>query len=450
MLRKNLSDFNVSKIPDNLLIIFGFFLPISPSFSSIIFAILFLTFLFKKNKLIDIKRVCRAKVSRSILLFTIYLIISSFWFKFNYGIIDLNSSYTYELNKTLMLFLCPVLFLFNYKEKTKRRAKKAFILGLIITVLLGLYNYFFFDLNFLFKSGHYNNEFYLQGFIDHSDLSIFFCIGIFILLNEVLKQNSKNYFLWLIIIAFVIFLLNSYGRTGIVCFLFLLPIFIILKYTWSKKLFLSTFIFTSVILLSFSLSNPLSARLSNTLTEITDLLYGVSLEKKIYKHAEYMSKNNPSQKSIEYWKKRILNDQNEKGEFIWLNHIKTTNNQNQTSIGKRVSIWKKYLNEIKSHKYFGKGLGSVSYLQKKKTISLNPHNYYIFILTEGGIIGLILLLNIFINMFNEYINDKKRVLKIVFPLLYILALFINDYLFIYNTIALFGFFSFILYSDNSS
>ena len=34
-----------------------------------------------------------------------------------------------------------------------------------------------------------------------------------------------------------------------------------------------------------------------------------------------MSKNNPSQKSIEYWKKRILNDQNEKGEFIWLNHI---------------------------------------------------------------------------------------------------------------------------------
>ena len=163
-----------------------------------------------------------------------------------------------------MLFLCPVLFLFNYKEKTKRRAKKAFILGLIITVLLGLYNYFFSDLNFLFKSGHYNNEFYLQGFIDHSDLSIFFCIGIFILLNEVLKQNSKNYFLWLIIIAFVIFLLNSYGRTGIICFLFLLPIFIILKYTWSKKLFLSTFIFTSVILLSFSLSNPLSARLSNT------------------------------------------------------------------------------------------------------------------------------------------------------------------------------------------
>ena len=37
-----------------------------------------------------------------------------------------------------------------------------------------------------------------------------------------------------------------------------------------------------------------------------------------------MSKNNPSQKSIEYWK-RILNDQNVKGEFIWLNHIKTTN-----------------------------------------------------------------------------------------------------------------------------
>ena len=42
-------------------------------------------------------------------------------------------------------------------------------------------------------------------------------------------------------------------------------------------------------------------------------------------------------------------------------------------------------------------------------------------------------------MFNEYINDKNRVLKIIFPLLYIFALFINDYLFIYNTIALFGF-----------
>ena len=117
-------------------------------------------------------------------------------------------------------------------------------------------------------------------------------------------------------------------------------------------------------------------------------------------------------------------------------YLKTTNNQNQTSIGKRVSIWKKYLNEIKSHKYFGKGLGSVSYLQKK-IISLNPHNYYIFILTEGGIVGLILLLNIFINMFNKYINDKNRVLKLFFLyFIYLLYLLTTIYLYIIQLLSL--------------
>jgi len=450
-MKKNLSNFfNNSKTSSFLFILFGFFLPISPSISSIIIFLLFLLFFFSKNKISRIKKVFKQDISKEIILFFLFIIISSLWFKKFNDIIDLNSSFIYELNKIWLLLICPFLFLFNFENKIKKRAKNAFILGLLTTALFSFINYIFPYQNFLFKTGHYNDKFYLQGFIDHSDLSIFFCFGIFLVLNEMIKRNKINYKLCALIIIFITFLLNSYGRTGIICFLILFPLFIYLKYSWNKNLLIIKFFTLLILILSFIFSESLSTRFSNTITELNDIIYGVSIEEKIYRHAMYMAKKDPSKKSIEFWEERILNEKNKDGEPIWLNHVKNSNNHKKTSIGKRIYLWKNYVQEISNHKILGHGLGSVNDLKKQTSISLNPHNYYLFILKEGGIIGLLLLVNIFYSMIKKYINNREKVLKIIFPLLLLFALFINDYLFIYNTLAFFGFFSFIIYSDSSS
>ena len=62
----------------------------------------------------------------------------------------------------------------------------------------------------------------------------------------------------------------------------------------------------------------------------------------------------------------------------------------------------------------------ISYLQKK-TISLNPHNYIYFNRGRNNWINFII--KYFINMFNEYINDKNRVLKILSFTLYIKSIY---------------------------
>jgi len=162
-----------------------------------------------------------------------------------------------------------------------------------------------------------------------------------------------------------------------------------------------------------------------------------------------MSSQDKLGRNIDYWKKRIQTEKNENGDLFWLNNIKKNKNETKTSLGKRLELWNTYIKKIKDNKILGTGLGSVSYFKKTDiTISENPHNYYLFVMTEFGVVGLLLLVNVFITMIEEYFRSKeKNILKIIFPIMMLLSLCANDYLFIYNTLAFFGLFSYLLYSD---
>ena len=448
MIKKEyLSKKNITQSQNYLLILFAFFLPISPSISSMIIGIFSFKFIFSNKKKHVLNNVKKNKVAFSIILFFAFIFISSFWFKGNNDILDLNSNFIYELNKIWVLLLCPLLFLLDFNLPTKKYVKSAFIAGLITNVLLSILIYIYPNFIFISKTGHYINEHYLHGFLDHSDLSIFFCFGIFLLLENSIQQK-KIYII--LIITLLIFLFNSYGRTGIICFIILLPFFLSLKYNLNLNFFLKRIIPISIAtVIIFSFSKSLSDRATNTINEINDLLYGVSLKEKVSRNANYMSKQDELGRTIDYWEKRIQNEKNENGDLIWLNNIKKNKNETKTSLGKRLALWNTYLKKIKENKFLGKGLGSVSYLTKKNIgISEKPHNYYLFVMTEFGIVGLLLLLNIFMTMIEEYFRSKeKNILKIIFPIIILLSLFTNDYLFIYNTLAFFGLFSYLLYSE---
>ena len=436
-----------------LLILFSFFLPISNSISSILIGLLFLCFFFSKNKVKKIKLLLKNKIPVSIILFFLFIVISGIWFKKNIDFLDLNSSFIYELNKNWTLLLCPLLFLFNFDEKTKKYAQNGFIAGLILNVLLSILIYINEKFIFLAKRGHYVNEYYLHGFLDHSDLSIFFCFGVFLIIERILKKEGAWAYLLLLLICLLFFLFNSYGRTGILCFLILLPLFLIFNKKYKFHVFLITLIFSFlIILVSISFSNSLSSRFSSTITEISDLVYGVSLEKKIDREATHMANQDTLQRPKKHWKKRIMLEKNQIGEKTWLNDIRNKENKYKTSVGKRVLLWKNYIKISKKNKILGQGLGSVSYLKKEENMIIErPHNNYLFVMTEFGIIGLLIFINIFIVLIKDYFTTKNNnILKILFPMIFLLSMCINDYFFIYNTLAFFGLFSYLLYSPKAN
>ena len=431
-----------------MLILFSFFLTVSPSISSIIIGLLFLKFLFSKEKKNNISNALKNNIFFSIILFFIFIIFSGIWFQENLNLIDLNSSLIYELNKFWVLLFCPLLFVLKFDEKTKFYAKCAFITGLIINILLAIVIYYNTSLSSVAKTGHYVNENYLHGFIDHSDLSIFFCFGFFIILDMLIKNKSKKSLISIsiILVLLLLFLLNSYGRTGIICLAILLPVFYYFKCSLKLNFLIS--IISIITIMTFTFSESLSIRFSNTISEINDLWYGVSLDEKIERNAKYMSEKDDLKRPVIYWKNRIKSEKNQSGDLVWINHIKKSENEKETSLGKRLVLWNFYIKKIKENKLFGKGLGSVKNLKKiNAKISDNPHNNYLFILTDFGIIGLLLFINIFISMCINFFKSKKNVLKIIFPLMFLLAMWVNDYLFIYNTLAFFGLFSYLLFSN---
>ena len=100
--------------------------------------------------------------------------------------------------------------------------------------------------------------------------------------------------------------------------------------------------------MQFSFSKSLSDRATNTINEINDLLYGVSLKEKVSRNANYMSRQDELGRTIDYWEKRIQNEKNENGDLIWLNNIKKNKNETKTSLGKRLALWNTYLKKIKN------------------------------------------------------------------------------------------------------
>ena len=79
-----------------------------------------------------------------------------------------------------------------------------------------------------------------------------------------------------------------------------------------------------------------------------------------------------------------------------------------------------------------------------------PHNSYIYIIIEFGIIGLLLFINIFYSLFKNYVDRrKKNILKFIFPILFLLCMIINDYLIIYNTACFLSLFIFLFYTEGA-
>jgi len=429
-LKNKFSEFSLFNLP---LFLFAFFISISNSISAIIIIFFFISCLFIEKKSENFKKVLLNPINKAIFLFYLYIIISLIWS-------DNNFTFT-SINKYSIILLIPLLDFLNYTDGVKKTSAFFFVSGILFNIIysfliaglkqLGVINNFF-----LLKHDHYQNEFFFRGFIDHSNLSIMISFSIFILLTYLFSIKKTKYgFLkiniYVIVFLLIFFLFNSYGRTGLFTLLILFPVFLIMYDPPKKKYII---LCSTLFLISFLfISSPFKNRMQNTFNFQMDTRTNYE---KIQEDAIYMVDSLGENSS--YWIQKIKDDKD------WENQV--IQKRKKSSTGKRYSIWANYKAPIFENILIGTGVGGVKKITHENNIK-QPHNNYIYIITEFGIIGLILFLLIFYNQLKIFFSgNRKKVLKLIFPLLILTCMIINDYLIIYNTACFFCLFTYLLFT----
>jgi O-antigen ligase len=133
--------------------------------------------------------------------------------------------------------------------------------------------------------------------------------------------------------------------------------------------------------------------------------------------------------------------------------------ESNTSIGYRITFALNSWKVIKENPIIGIGTGDFPIEYKKiyqiKEQALipntkNPHNMYILIVMELGIIGLISMLSIFYYQIKLSFNSSNRFIRdvgITLPFLFLVIMWSDSYLLGHYTTLMFVFFSSFLYKD---
>ena len=207
------------------------------------------------------------------------------------------------------------------------------------------------------------------------------------------------------------------------------------------KFGLITLIFISFCYFYFS---PFQHRINQTISNIYLFYNPMSLNEKIEKDALYIANQNDSLTKEDVIK-QIMAD------TIWLNHIKNKKPRFETSLGKRLMYYKNSFSLLKINPILGIGINS---FEKEYENQYNipktkhPHNNFMFIAIEAGLVGLFLMLLIFYQHIYNSINSRQfNVLKFIFPVFFLFIMLFDNYFLNHNTLTLFCLFSFLLFSQ---
>ena len=436
MLANYFLNIKTQNINNFLLLSFAFFISVSIYITDLIILLFIISWIVSGNYKVKIKAIIKSPFTYPSIIFFFYFMSSYLWAE--------NSIFNDTTQKQFLLILLPILLTSNFNPKYITKAKYAFLSGLLINIFLSIVTIIM-PQNSFFKDGHYENTFFAHGFIDHFDYSIFLCFGIFILTSLLNKKN------WLkissIIIIFLCVLLNSYGRVGIISFFIFFPIIVLFytEFTFQKTIISFVCLF---ICFSYYLFQPFQNRVNETINSLNLISEGMSLEDKVLKDAEFMALQSDSL-SIEYFTHQIKKDRE------WLNKINIKHSEYTTSLGKRYLYTKNSIDLISKNLFFGTGAGGFQKLYQYNFNNViqvkHPHNNFIFITIELGLIGLLIMLNIFYRKILLFVqNPKNYFLELIFPLFFLFIMLFDNYFLNHNTLAFYCLFSTIIYWTHHS
>ena len=197
--------------------------------------------------------------------------------------------------------------------------------------------------------------------------------------------------------------------------------------------------------LSYYIFPPFNQRIMESYNNINQIIQPLSLEQKIEIDANYLYNNNKTF-SKEYYYHKIISDS------TWVAHIDNKYPEYETSIGKRYIYIKNSIQLIKNKPLFGAGAHQFKQLYAAnfhEPDTAHPHNNFLFILVELGIVGFFIFITIFISQIQYFTSPYNlSFMQLILPLLFIVIMFVDNYFLNHNTLALWCVFTFIFLEKN--
>lgn len=373
----------------------AFSLPVSVALTNIILVLLLLVFLYErayKRRFVIIKDNPFVYI---LIIFVTMHFIGCLWSD------NLDTAIN-VLNQVKKLLYIPILMMFIKREHIFYYFQ-AFILGMMISETITYLIWFDVIPKFMYASNVMPSA-----LMRHYNYTVYVAMAVFLLIYLLIYKNKKTHLqivlAGIFLSTMVLNLLISGGRAGQIGFFVLL--FVLIIYYFKEKILKG--------LLSFVLLSSILFTLAYTYIPL------------------FQDRANKAVNEVIHFQE----------------------GQQNTSVGIRLALNKNYFEIVKEHPFMGVGTGD--YLDEYKLVNekskyptplTNPHNMYMLIVVQFGIFGGLLLLSIFVYQlyYGFKIKDDLQVLRIAFPLFFMSIIFVYWYLYAFNTMLLFIFFSAILY-----
>ena len=372
----------LNNIRNILFILLGFTFPLSISISSILIILLAILLLFQEDIRGKIKKVISSKWMISILALLFLYYISPLFFGFF-------TDTSWVLKRVSLLLILPILYSFSFSQKTINLSVFAFLSSMFLSSVIALADNY--------EIIQFTKNWTWSAFLQYTEHNVFLAIALLLsfytLFRVKLSLFNRNILL-VFILTFLFSLFTEGGKAGQLVFIISIILFFIFHFKDKRTLMffsvLSVFIFSVVI---YHSSPIVKKRFTNEIKSI--------------RSAEPSFRNNL---------------------FIYSVDL------------------------IQENPIIGYGTGSFSDVFKevnkstKRTVDYDhktPHNNYLYIWFELGIIGLIVFMFIFYFQIKELLQKKDALFRVLFPLIYLIIMLADSYFFSHNTLIMYLFLSVI-------
>ena len=372
----------LNNIRNILFILLGFTFPLSISISSILIILLAILLLFQEDIRGKIKKLLSSKWMLSILALLFLYYISPLFF-------GLFTDTSWVLKRVSLLLILPILYSFSFSQKTINLSVFAFLSSMFLSSVIALADNY--------EIIQFTKNWTWSAFLQYTEHNVFLAIALLLsfytLFRVKLSLFNRNILL-VFILTFLFSLFTEGGKAGQLVFIISIILFFIFHFKYKRTLMffsiLSIFIFSVVI---YHSSPIVKKRFTHEIKSI--------------RSAEPSFRNNLFIYSVD---------------LIQENPIIGYGTGSFTDVFKEVN---------KSTKR------TVDYSHK------TPHNNYLYIWFELGIIGLIVFMFIFYFQIKELLQKKDALFRVLFPLMYLIIMLADSYFFSHNTLIMYLFLSVI-------
>ena len=387
MLEKNALD----KIYQYLLIILAFLLPLTVFGANSIIVIIVLLWLFSGNYVAKYNLIVSSRLMIASIIFFLIHLIGLIWTE------DLMWGLHIVHKMWYFLLLLPILFTV-VKQEYIRYYIFSFLLAILLTEILSYLIWF--EIIAPFKNA---NVFDPTPFMTHVSFNPILAFAIYLVFNEVLFNKKLNKYqlvllsLFAIAMSFNMFL--TLGRAGQVGFFFVIALLIFqyIRYQKIKSILVICLVIPSIFILAYQTSPYFQLRTDNTINALSNgdprLTFAIN--------------------SWEIIKENMLLGVGT-GDF---------------------PVEYKKINSIRS---------------PNTPYATNPHNMYVLVATQLGLLGLMSMFSIFYQQLLFAWRSKNELIKntgIALPTLFLVLMLGDSYLLGHYTSLLFVFFSSFIYRD---